>query len=344
MKQAIISMSLPEFQSVLTEEFGEQKFRAKQIFDWIYKGASFAEMSNLPKSLRQRLDENFTASDLDIVQKLVENKTNTIKYLLKTKDDIIIECVVLSYEYGNTICISTQAGCSMHCAFCVSGKDGLIRNLTSSEMMSQLICSVADTKQPIGHIVMMGSGEPLDNYDQVADFITRVNAPTTFHIGIRNITLSTCGIIPGIEKLMQDKLFINLSVSMHAPFSDMRQAMMPVERAYPIREVIRICEQYRKESGRRITYEYSVIPSVNDTDACADELQRLLKGSDAHINLIGLNEGSEVYAASEESAVTAFGKKLTQRKLNATVRRKLGSSINAACGQLKSRYIDQSTK
>lgn len=341
MKPALSGFTLEQFQDILAQQFLEKKFRAKQIMDWVYKGASFSEMRNIPNELRVKLEDNFTVRELEITQKKEENKTGTIKYLLKTKDDIIIECVVLSYEYGNTICVSSQAGCPMHCSFCASGKDGLIRNLTASEMISQLICAVSDTKQTISNIVMMGSGEPLDNYDEVKKFILLANDPETFHIGIRNITISTCGIIPGIDCLIKDNLFVNLSVSMHAPFPSMRMEMMPIEKKYPIKDVVKACERYRNISKRRITYEYSVITNLNDTDDCADEIARLVKGSDSHINLIGMNEGSGNFSESDDASVYLFEKKLMQRNVNCTVRRKLGSSINAACGQLKSKYINQ---
>ena len=344
MKPALSGFTLEQFQDILAQQFLEKKFRAKQIMDWVYKGASFSEMRNIPNELRVKLEDNFTVRELEITQKKEENKTGTIKYLLKTKDDIIIECVVLSYEYGNTICVSSQAGCPMMCAFCASGKDGLIRNLSASEMMSQLICAVSDTHKPISNIVLMGSGEPLDNYEQVKQFISSANDPNVFGIGIRNITLSTCGIIPGIARMIEDRVFINLSVSMHAPFSDMRAAIMPVERKYPIQDVIKICERYRSESGRRITYEYSVVSGLNDTDACADEIYKLLKRSDAHVNLIGMNEGNGNFAKSDDAAVREFEKKLLTRNINCTIRRKLGSSINAACGQLKSQYVNQQQK
>lgn len=339
MKKPLAGSNLKELEELLADEFAQPKFRAKQIYEWICKGVQIADMSNIPVDLRNALDEKYAVSALEIVEKHEESKSGTIKYLLKTKDDIIIECVVLSYEHGSTICVSTQAGCAMGCSFCASGKDGLYRNLSAGEILSQLICVTADTKQKIANIVMMGSGEPFNNYNEVLKFILLANDKAGFNIGIRHITVSTCGILQGIKKLTEDKIFINLSVSLHSPISKMRGEMMPAEKTNPISEVVKACEQYRNISGRRITYEYCVIENLNDTAECADALYRLIGHTDAHVNLISVNETGGVYEKNNVKAVEEFADKLKNRNINCTIRRKLGSSINAACGQLKSRYL-----
>ncbi len=339
MKKPLAGLTLKQLEEILINEYAQPAFRAKQIYEWIYKGAQIQDMRNIPLELRNALEADYTASALEIVEKQSEQKSGTIKYLLKTKDDIIIECVVLSYEHGSTICVSTQAGCAMGCTFCASGKDGLYRNLSAGEMISQLICVTADTKQKIANIVMMGSGEPLNNYKEVLNFILLANDKMGFNIGIRHITISTCGIIQGIKKLIEDKIFVNLSVSLHSPLSQMRSEMMPIEKKNPISEVVKTCEAYREASGRRITYEYCVIENLNDTTQCADALYRLIGHTDAHVNLIGINDGNGVYGKNNAKAVEEFADKLKKRDINCTIRRKLGSSINAACGQLKSRYL-----
>lgn len=340
MKKALAGLSVKELEDILTKEFDQPAFRAKQINEWIAKGASFEEMGNLPAQLRSSLSETYTVSALTVVEKHFEKSSGTIKYLLKTKDDIMIETVILSYDHGNTICVSSQAGCAMGCTFCASGKDGLYRNLDAAEMFSQLICAISDTKKNISNIVMMGSGEPLNNYKELKRFIAMVNDEKGLNIGIRHITVSTCGIIPGIQKLIDDRLFVNLSVSLHSPISAMRKKMMPVEKNYPVAEVVKSCEAYRQASGRRITYEYCVIEGLNDTEECAEGLFKLIGGSDAHVNLINVNEGSGVYGKNSAKIIGDFADKLKKRHINCTIRRKLGSSINAACGQLISRYSD----
>ncbi len=341
MKKSLTGLTIKELEEIITQEFEQPAFRAKQISEWIIKGASFEEMKNLPAAFRMALEENYTVCDLKIVEKQTESSSGTIKYLLKTKDDIIIETVILSYDHGNTICVSSQAGCAMGCSLCASGKDGLYRNLSASEMLSQLVCAISDTKKNISNIVMMGSGEPLNNYRELSRFISMVNDPKGFNIGIRHITVSTCGILSGIEKLINDRLFVNLSVSLHTPISAMRKEMMPVEKSNPIELVVKACEAYREASGRRISYEYCVIEGLNDTDECADGLYRLIGSSDAHVNLINVNEGSGKYAKNSAKIIEVFAEKLKKRHINCTIRRKLGSSINAACGQLKSRYIGE---
>ena len=338
----LAGMAREELAALLTQRYGEPAFRAKQVFEWIYQGAEPGEMSNLPKTLRQRLSEDATSAGLCLVEALTEEKSATKKYLMRTKDDIIIECVLLRYAHGNTICVSSQAGCRMHCKFCVSGKEGRFRNLTAGEMLSQLILAERDTGEKIRNVVMMGSGEPLDNYEECVKFIRLAGDPKGFGIGIRHFTLSTCGIIPGIIRLIEDGLHVNLAVSLHSPIGKIREEMMPVERAYPIREVVGACREYRERTGRRVTFEYCLVEGLNDTQDCADALAELVGTGDFHINLINVNQGSGAYGKNSANRIDAFAEQLRRRNLNCTVRRKLGSSINAACGQLKSRYETQS--
>ncbi|MBE6038753.1 MAG: 23S rRNA (adenine(2503)-C(2))-methyltransferase RlmN [Anaerofustis stercorihominis] len=338
MKKSLAGMTLAEMEAIVTEEFNEPKFRAKQLYEWVYKAKEINEMTNLPKKFRDALQLGYDSFALESKSVLREAKSETEKYLLRTKDDIIIEAVLLRYEHGNCVCVSTQAGCGMHCKFCASGKNGLLRNLTAGEIISEVLVISRLAGVEITNIVLMGSGEPLNNYENVKKFIQLCNDEKALNISIRKITLSTCGIIPGIRKMIEDSIFVNLSVSLHSPVSEMRLDMMPAEKAYPIADVVKACEEYRQASKRRITYEYCVIEGLNDTDECADRLYELIGESDALINLIDVNSGSGAYAQNTKGVAENFKAKLDKRKINATLRRKLGSSINAACGQLKSQY------
>ena len=340
MKKTLAGMFPNEIETLITDTYNQPKYRAKQVQEWMNKATDIMDMSNLPLSLREELSQTYDLSALTIEEKYIEEESDTYKYLLKTKDGIIIECVLLCYEHGNTLCVSSQAGCRMGCEFCVSGQDGLLRNLNAAEMISQIYCVMQDTGKQITNIVMMGSGEPFDNYEEIIRFIRLINDPDGLQIGIRHITVSTCGIIPGIERLTEEGPYVNLSVSMHSPHSSMREEMMPCEKAYPIQQVVKTCNEYRSRSGRRITYEYSVIEGLNDTQWCADGIYRLLKGTDAHINLIDINVGNGRYKENKTHAIFEFAKKLEQLNINYTIRRKLGSSINAACGQLISKFVE----
>ena len=324
---------------VLMKEMGEPSFRSGQIFSWLYdrRVSSVDEMTNLSKKLRQKLSEEYYIGGLELERKFVEEKSGTVKYLLKTEDGILIECVLLRYEAGNTLCVSTQAGCRMGCVFCESGKGGLIRNLTKGEILSEvyLISRLEDIR--LSSLVLMGSGEPLDNYDEVTGFIRLVTHPGGYSLSHRSITLSTCGLKDGIIRLADSGLGVNLALSLHAPNHELRQTMLPVERANPIDEVVDATFYYREKTGRRITYEYCLIEGKNDTIKCSDELYEMFKGTDALINVIGVNDSSKI--KTDDRYIHVFVDRLRRKGLNVTLRRRLGSSINAACGQLKSRYI-----
>ncbi|MBR6801853.1 MAG: 23S rRNA (adenine(2503)-C(2))-methyltransferase RlmN [Eubacteriaceae bacterium] len=338
MKKYLAGLTLAEMENIVTEEFHQPKFRAKQLYEWVYKAKEIDEMTNLPKNFRQELQLSYDSFALESKSVLKEQKSETEKYLLRTKDDIIIEAVLLRYEHGSSVCVSTQAGCGMHCKFCASGKNGLLRNLTAGEIISQVLIISRLAGVEVTNIVLMGSGEPLNNYNEVKKFIYLANDEKALNISIRKITLSTCGIIPGIRKMIDDELFVNLSLSLHSPIHEMRLDMMPAEKAYPVKDVIKACDEYRAASKRRMTYEYCVIEGLNDTDECANELYKLIGHSDGLVNLIDVNSGSGAYDENTKGVCEVFKEKLDKRGINATLRRKLGSSINAACGQLKAQY------
>jgi 23S rRNA (adenine2503-C2)-methyltransferase len=324
---------------ILKNKYGAPEFRAAQIIGWMYKGAGFDQMSNVPSSLREKMKADFAVFPLTLKDKLEEKKTKTIKYIFETIDGILVETVVLAYEHGAAVCVSSQAGCRMGCAFCVSGKGGLIRNLSAAEMLSEVILAQRDIGRRINTVVLMGSGEPLDNYNQVRDFIRLLNDPDGLNIGIRNITVSTCGVAKGIWRLIDDRLFVNLSLSLHAPLHELRLKIMPAERAYPLDEVIEACKAYRAASSRRVTLEYCLIEGFNDTPECAKALQSLIRDTDMLLNLIDVNEGGGL-GKNSAACMRNFCKLLKNLNINYTIRRKLGSSINAACGQLQSRYAE----
>lgn len=338
MKKSLAGLTLQEMEAIVVDEFHQPKFRAKQLYEWVYKAKEIDEMNNLPKNFRQELQLSYDSFALESKSVLKEQKSETEKYLLRTKDDIIIEAVLLRYEHGSSVCVSTQAGCGMHCKFCASGKNGLLRNLTAGEIISQVLIISRLAGVDVTNIVLMGSGEPLNNYGEVKKFIYLANDEKALNISIRKITLSTCGVIPGIRRMIDDELFVNLSLSLHSPIHEMRLDMMPAEKTYPVVDVIKACDEYRAASKRRITYEYCVIEGLNDTDECANELYKLIGHSDGLINLIDVNSGSGAYEENTKGVCEVFKEKLDKRGLNATLRRKLGSSINAACGQLKAQY------
>lgn len=337
MKKSLAMLSEDEIKNILKTEFKQPTFRAKQILSWIYKGVSISNMNNLPKNLREQLEESYSTSSLEIVKTFVEKKSGTTKFLLKTQDEIYIECVLLEYDKKYTVCVSSQAGCNMGCVFCESGKDGLLRDLSAEEMVAELICVRSVIDSDISNIVLMGSGEPFDNYDATMDFVRFINQEDTFNIGIRHITVSTCGVLSGIRRLIEEGPYINLAVSLHSPISEIRRSMMPVEKAYPIDKVVALCNEYREKAKRRITYEYCLVEGVNDNVECANALAKLLAKTDSHVNLINVNDGGK-YKENKSSNIEVFAKMLEERKINCTIRRKLGSSINAACGQLQAKY------
>lgn len=318
----------------LAESLGEKKFRGRQIYDWIYKNkvGSIQEMKNLPKSLIEKLDKDYTIFTGNVLRKLVDPKDGTIKYLFELEDGQKVESVLMEYEHGNSICVSTQVGCNMGCSFCASGLDGKARDLKASEILMQIAAAERDSGRRVSNVVLMGMGEPLDNYDNVLSFIHK--AGEDYGIGQRHITLSTCGLVPGIDKLADEKLQINLAISLHSPFQAERAKLMPVAKAYPIDRLMDSCDRYFDKTGRRITYEYTLIDGKNDSMEDAKELKRLLGGKPHHINLIPLNDVSET-ALKRSDNVNLFDAELKKLGLNSTIRRKNGSNIDAACGQLR---------
>lgn len=333
----ILSLTLEE----LSEQFAElgiQKFRAKQVYEWLHKhlAMSYDEMSNLPKSLREELNEKFPLHNCEIARKQVSKLDNTVKYLFKLHDGDFIESVVMKYKYGFTICVSSQVGCKMGCAFCASTLGGFKRSLLPGEILSQLYCAQRDLGERISHIVLMGMGEPLDNYDNVMRFLALVTDEKGVNISMRNISLSTCGIVPKIEDLLKKHLQLTLSISLHAPSDELRSKIMPVNKRYPVDELLNICRKYVNETSRRISFEYSMLSGVNDSDECARLLASKLRGMLCHVNLIPVNEVAESpFKPSSPERIEKFVEILGKSGINATVRRKLGSDIDASCGQLR---------
>lgn len=335
-KKCLSSLTLEQLGALL-KELGQPSFRAKQIFHWIHQKlvTDFSQMTDQPKKLLAQLEENWYIS-APVIERRQEAKDGTVKYLLRMADGNCIETVVMRYNYGNTVCVSTQVGCRMGCRFCASTQAGRVRNLEAGEIVSEIYTAQRDIGERISHIVLMGIGEPLDNYENVMDFLHIISSPDGVNIGMRNISLSTCGLVPGIERLAQENLQLTLSVSLHAPFNDIRSSMMPVNNAFPLEKLMPAVRDYQKTTGRRVSFEYSMVRGVNDTDACARKLAQLIRGMGAHVNLIPINpvDGSP-YSASDAENVRRFQKLLTDLGVNATVRRRLGSEISAACGQLR---------
>ena len=330
---------LSEYLAFLTEQSGVkfEKFRAKQIFSWLMKGVSdFSQMSNISAKQRQVLSENCYIALPKIHKKFVSQIDGTVKYLFELYDGERIESVFMRYKHGNTICISTQAGCRMGCTFCASTLAGLSRHLTPSEMLGQILAAQNDTGERISNIVMMGIGEPLDNYDNSIKFLRLVNHPDGGNIGYRHISLSTCGVVPGIYKLAKENMPLTLSISLHAPTQEYRESIMPVARKWDINELIGACRDYIDVTGRRISFEYTMIDGVNDSEECAAKLVKLLSGMLCHVNLIPLNDVKERnFKKSNIKSIQNFAAILERNGITATVRRRLGSDINASCGQLR---------
>jgi 23S rRNA (adenine2503-C2)-methyltransferase len=335
-------MTQAEIGTVL-KEMQQPAFRAKQIFSWLHKGIrSFEEMSNLPKALRSALEEQYPICAPEVVRKQESQKDGTIKYLWRLHDGNCVETVLMRYHYGNTVCISTEVGCRMGCAFCASTLGGLVRKLEPFEMLDQVLFTQVDSGLPISHIVLMGIGEPLDNFDNVMRFLELVNSPDGMNISMRHISLSTCGLVPKIDELAEKKLQLTLSVSLHAPNDEIRNTIMPVNKAYPVDQLLDACRRYYKATSRRISFEYAMINGVNDSEENAKELLRRLKGLPAHFNLIPLNHVEESpLKPSSRNAVARFQKILEDGGVPATVRRTLGGDIDASCGQLRRKYTKE---
>ena len=324
---------------VLAKELGQPEFRGKQIYEWIYRGAdSFEDMSNLPKSFRESLSQKATVNSVKICEKYVSDIDETRKYLLELSDGNFIESVLMKYEYGYTICVSSQVGCKMGCKFCASTLNGWVRNLTPGEILGQIMCVQKDLGQRISNIVMMGIGEPLDNFDNVLKFIELVNAPGGLNIGQRHISISTCGLADKIRELAERKLQITLLISLHAPDDERRSRIMPINNKYSIPQLMDACDFYIQQTGRRISFEYTLISGVNDNLAEADKLADLVRGKLCHVNLIPVNKVKETgFDKSSRQSVEKFRERLEKRGISATVRREMGSDINAACGQLRNK-------
>ena len=335
----IKSMTLPELTATL-KELGQPAFRGKQVYTWLHKGVrSYEEMTNLPKALRDTLAEKYPIKAPDVVRKQESKKDGTIKYLWKLADGNCVETVLMRYNYGNTVCISTEVGCAMGCAFCASTIGGLVRRLEPYEMLDEVLFTQVDSGLPISRIVLMGIGEPLDNFDNVMRFLELVNSEDGMNISMRHISLSTCGLIPKIDKLAERKMQISLAISLHGPNNEIRSRVMPVNKAYPIEDLLEACRRYYAATSRRIHFEYAMIDGVNDGEEHAKELLRRLKGLPAHFNLIPLNHVEESpLKPSSRASVARFQKILEDGGITATVRRTLGSDIDASCGQLRRKY------
>ena len=337
------SMTLEELSGFL-RSMGEPAFRGRQVFTWLHKGvSSFDEMSNLSKALREKLKEQCILTVPRVAKKQVSARDGTIKYLWQMADGNCVESVLMRYHHGNTVCISSQVGCRMGCAFCASTIAGKVRNLTPAEMLDQVLFTQQDSGAEVSNIVLMGIGVPMDNLDNVLRFLELVNHPDGINIGMRHISLSTCGVIPGIARLAELGLQLTLSVSLHAPDSETRSKIMPVNRAYDVEALFAACHEYFQKTGRRISFEYAMIDGVNDHDWQADLIAKRLRGMPGHVNLIPLNEVTESpFRPSRRMA--AFQKQLEAQGITATVRRSLGGDIDASCGQLRRRAMEEEKK
>lgn len=342
-KKDIKSLYLEELKEELGQ-LGEKSFRAKQIYQWVHQklAADFEDMSNLSKALREKLRQQYTLTALNPVEVKISKIDGTRKYLFRLSDGNVIESVWMQYHHGNSVCISSQVGCRMGCRFCASTLDGLERNLTAGEMLDQIYRIQADTGERVSNIVIMGSGEPMDNYDNVVRFIRLISHDQGLNISQRNITVSTCGIVPGIRRLAKEGLSVTLALSLHAPNDEVRKTLMPIANKYRIQEILDACQEYFEETGRRLTFEYSLVSGVNDNLEEARALASLLKGMHGHVNLIPVNPIQERdYVQSDRRAIEAFQHYLESQKIAVTVRREMGRDINGACGQLRKSFMDE---
>ena len=339
MREDIKSLTLEDLRLRISE-LGEPAFRAKQIFTWLHKGVtSFEQMSNIPGALRARLDETFLITAPKIARKQVSGQDGTIKYLWQLSDGNCVESVLMDYHHGCSICLSSEVGCAMGCKFCASTLGGLVRRLAPSEMLDQILFAEQDSGKTISNVVLMGIGEPLDNFENVLKFLEILNHPDGRNIGMRHVSLSTCGLVPKILELAERKLQLTLSVSLHSPDDASRSAIMPVNKAYPVDMLLDACRKYFSITGRRVSFEYTMIDGVSDRPEQAQTLAEKLSGMAAHVNLIPLNAVSETgLRASSREAVRRFQDILTEHGVTATVRRTLGSDIDASCGQLRRAY------
>ncbi len=341
MKPDLKSLNLEELTLALTD-LGQPSYRAKQLYDWMHVklAASYDDMANIPKSLKILLQENFQYTSLHREMEQCSALDGTRKYLFSMADGECVESVFLPYKHGNCVCVSSQVGCRMGCKFCASTLDGLKRNLQAGEMLDQVYAITRQTKERISNVVIMGTGEPLDNYDSVLRFIHMLSDEHGLHLSQRNITLSTCGLVPQIRKLAQEDLQITLALSLHAPTDEMRKQLMPVAYRYSLKEILDACRYYFEKTGRRLTFEYSLVSGLNDGKTEALQLVHLLKGFSCHVNLIPVNPVAERgLKPSAAPAVHAFQKILDQNGINVTIRREMGRDIDGACGQLRHRKL-----
>lgn len=321
----------------LAKEAGQPAFRGRQLFGWVYKGRTdFREMTNLPEVFTAWLEENARIDSLKLLARQASKTDGTQKFLYGLPDGNAVETVFMKYKYGNTVCVSSQAGCRMHCAFCASGINGLVRNLTAGEIISQLMDTERETGEKVSRIVVMGTGEPFDNYEEISRFIRILHEKDGRNMSSRNFTVSTCGLVPVIERFSEEFPQVNLAVSLHAPDDELRSSLMPVNRSYPLDQLIPACRAYTEKTGRRITFEYALIRGKNDTDESIGKLIHLLRGMLCHVNLIPLNEVSETgLLTSGRKRAEEVREKLEAAGIPATVRRQLGADIDGACGQLR---------
>lgn len=335
----LLDLKLKDMEKLM-EELGEPKFRASQVFGWINKGEngaqSFEEMTNVPTALKKKLSEVSTICLPKVVKMQQSRMDGTRKYLFGLEDGNAVESVFMKYKFGNSICVSSQAGCRMGCSFCASTIDGLKRNLTAGEISGQILAAEKDTGQRISHVVVMGTGEPFDNYENLSDFIRIINDPKGLAIGMRNITVSTCGIVPVIERFGDDFPQVNLAISLHAVDNASRSSLLPVNRKYPMEELLKACRGYAEKTSRRVTFEYTLVKGVNDGEEDADKLAKLLRGMLCHVNLIPLNTVKERnFETTGKIDAMKFQRRLEAGGIPATIRRELGDDIDAACGQLR---------
>ncbi|EPY2300684.1 23S rRNA (adenine(2503)-C(2))-methyltransferase RlmN [Clostridium sporogenes] len=339
----ILDLTLEELEEWLISK-EEKAFRAKQIFNWIYDKLifDFNNMKNIPEKTKNVLSDNFYIGVPKVVEKLISQDKSTYKFLFEYKDGNIIESVVMKYKHGNSICVSTQVGCRMGCKFCASTLDGVIRNLTSGEILSQIMAAQKEIGERISNVVLMGSGEPLDNFGNVTKFLDLVTSESTLNIGQRHITLSTCGIVPKMKELADKNYNITLAISLHSPEDLLRKKMMPIANKYSIKELMEACDYYINKTNRRITFEYALVKGKNDSIKEAKKLSSLLRRKLCHVNLIPVNEIKEnSYEKSTSKNIESFGNILKENGIETTIRREMGADINAACGQLRRSYVSK---
>lgn len=348
MEDCLLGYTLEELTAYL-QTLGEKPFRAKQLYGWLHKGADFDEMRNLPAALREKLKQSDTAIGVSIIKTLVSQKDGTEKYLFSLRDGNVVEGVLMRYNYGNTLCISSQVGCRMGCKFCASTLEGRVRDMTAGEMLSEVVAvnrlHAQGDKRGVTNIVMMGSGEPLDNYDNVVRFLRLVSAPEGINISLRNVSVSTCGLADRMDDLARENLPITLSISLHAPTDEARRRIMPIANQYSIERLMKACRDYVDKVGRRIVFEYALIEGVNTSLEDADKLAALTRGLLCHVNLIPLNDVPERdLRAPGQKGIDAFQKRLESLHVSVTRRREMGADIEGACGQLRRKHLSTEGK